>query len=141
MVILAVKDYYKEHLGLDPGEMQIYIALIHLPWSFKILYGLISDNVPICGTRRKSYLIIMGLIQFVSLLTLFLLLPEDPVVVCVLVAITSMSMAFTNVVSDAIMVIQARKDRFYGGQDFVTLMSLGTNFGGVIGCIVGGVMT
>jgi len=59
---LAVKDYYKDYLGLDPGEMQIYMSIIHIPWSFKILYGLISDNVPLCGTRRKSWLIIMGIL-------------------------------------------------------------------------------
>ena len=62
IAILAVKDYYKEYLGLDPGEMAIYISIIHIPWSFKIVYGLISDNVPLCGTRRKSYLVIMGIL-------------------------------------------------------------------------------
>lgn len=62
MATLAVKDYFKTYMGLDPGEMQIYTSIIHIPWSFKILYGLISDNVPICGTRRKSYLIIMGVL-------------------------------------------------------------------------------
>jgi hypothetical protein len=62
IAVLAVKDYYKEYLGLDPGEMAIYISIIHIPWSFKIIYGLISDNVPLFGTRRKSYLIIMGII-------------------------------------------------------------------------------
>jgi hypothetical protein len=62
IVNLALKDYYKQYLQLDPGEQQMYISIVHIPWSFKILYGLISDNVPICGTRRKSYLIIMGII-------------------------------------------------------------------------------
>ena len=68
---LAVKDYFKEYLGLDPGEMAVYISIIHIPWSFKILYGLISDNVPIMGTRRKSYLIIMGAIDFLALFSLY----------------------------------------------------------------------
>ena len=40
----------------------MYLTIVHIPWSFKILYGLISDNVPLFGTRRKSYLIIMGFI-------------------------------------------------------------------------------
>jgi len=62
MAVLAVKDLFKTYMGLDPGEMQVYTSMIHLPWSFKILYGLISDNVPLCGTRRKSYLIIMGIL-------------------------------------------------------------------------------
>jgi MFS-type transporter involved in bile tolerance (Atg22 family) len=100
-----VKDYYKEYLGLDPGEMQIYMSIIHIPWSFKILYGLISDNVPLCGTRRKSWLIIMGLVQFFSLMSLFIFEFDDPLVVAILLAIASMSEAFVNVVSDAIMVI------------------------------------
>lgn len=102
---LAVKDYYKDHLGLDPGEMQIYMSIIHIPWSFKILYGLISDNVPLCGTRRKSWLIIMGILQFLSLMSLFIFEFDDPLVVAIMLAIASMSEAFVNVVSDAIMVI------------------------------------
>jgi hypothetical protein len=69
--ILAVKDYYKEYLGLDPGEMAVYISIIHIPWSLKILYGLISDNVPIFGTKRKSYLVIMGIFQFLALFALY----------------------------------------------------------------------
>lgn len=45
MVVLAVKDYYKEYLRLDPGEMQIYMSIISLPWTFKVIYGMISDNI------------------------------------------------------------------------------------------------
>lgn len=103
--MLAVKDYYKEYLGLDPGEMQIYISIIHIPWSFKILYGLISDNVPIFGTRRKSWLIIMGILQFVTIFSLALTEPKDPLAVALILAAASLSEAFVNVVSDAIMVI------------------------------------
>jgi len=105
MVILALKDYFKAYLGLDPGEMQIYMSLISLPWSLKILYGLISDNVPICGSRRKSWLIIMGLIETTALLILFFTLPEDPIIVTLLLMTASMAIAFINVVSNAIMVI------------------------------------
>lgn len=69
--VLAVKDYYKQYLGLDPGEMAVYTSIIHIPWTIKILYGLISDNVPLCGTRRKSYLTIMGIIQFIALFSIY----------------------------------------------------------------------
>lgn len=85
--------------------MQIYMSIIHIPWSFKIIYGLISDNVPLCGTRRKSWLIIMGILQFLSLMSLFIFEFDDPLVVALLLAVASMSEAFVNVVSDAIMVI------------------------------------
>ena len=84
------------------------MSLISLPWSLKILYGLISDNVPICGTRRKSWLIIMGVVEFTSLIILFFTLPEDPLIVTLLLMVASMAIAFINVVSNAIMVIQSR---------------------------------
>ena len=90
------------------------MSLISLPWSFKILYGLVSDNIPICGTRRKSWIIIMGLIEVISLLILFFTLPEDPIVVIILLMLASMSIAFINVVSNAIMIIQSRKDKNFG---------------------------
>ena len=138
---LAVKDYYKEYLGLDPGEMQLYMSIIHIPWSFKILYGLISDNVPICGRRRKPYLIIMGIVQFLALMSLFIFEPQDPLAVAITLAIASLSEAFVNVVSDAIMVIQSRLDKKFGSQDFVSLLYLSTGTGGVIGCLFGGLMT
>ena len=84
------------------------MSLISLPWSLKILYGLISDNIPICGTRRKSWLIIMGVVEFTSLIILFFTLPEDPLIVTLLLMVASMAIAFINVVSNAIMVIQSR---------------------------------
>ena len=101
-------------MGLDPGEMQIYISIIHIPWSFKILYGLISDNVPIFGTRRKSWLIIMGIIQFITIFSLAMTEPKDPLAVALILATASLSEAFVNVVSDAIMVIQSRRDPEFG---------------------------
>lgn len=83
----------------------------------------------------------MGIIQWFTLFTLYATEPEDAWVVAVLLAFASLSEAFTNVVSDAIMVIQSRKDKAFGSQDFVTLMYLSTGTGGVIGCTFGGLMT
>jgi len=54
--------------------MTVYMSIIHIPWSIKIVYGLLSDNVPIAGSNRKSYIILMGIIQFVSLFCIYLIL-------------------------------------------------------------------
>lgn len=56
MIGLAAKDLFKAYYNLEPGHVQVLAAYIGIPWSLKILYGLISDNVPLCGSRRKSYL-------------------------------------------------------------------------------------
>ena len=70
LVYLASADLFKAYYHLDPGRVQTLQAFTFLPWSIKLLYGLISDNVPIMGSRRKSYLLIMSLLQFVSMIVL-----------------------------------------------------------------------
>ena len=117
------------------------MSIVLIPWSLKILYGIISDNVEICGTKRKSWLIIMGIIEFTSLSFLFYFMPEDPLVVALVLATTSFSVAFINVVANAMMVIQSRRDRNFGSQDFVTLLYLSAGTGGATGCITGGLIT
>jgi hypothetical protein len=42
--------------------MAVYMSIIHMPWCIKIIYGIVSDNLPIAGTRRKSYIVLMGLV-------------------------------------------------------------------------------
>ena len=32
-------------------------SLTTLPWSFKILFAMLSDGVPICGYRRRPYMV------------------------------------------------------------------------------------
>jgi len=94
--------------------MTLYMSLIHLPWSIKIVYGLISDNIPIAGYKRKSYIILMGLIQFFALVSIFFLNETSALSVAILLTFAAMSEAFVNVVADAIMVVEARKDPEHG---------------------------
>ena len=103
VAILATQDLFKSYLNMDPGDMTLFMSIIHLPWSIKILYGLISDNVPIAGTRRKSYIVLMGLLQFVCLIGMFIV--NEKMTVVVLLTITAMAEAFVNVVADAIMCV------------------------------------
>ena len=105
MVILATQDYFKVYLKLDPGVMTGLISFIMFPWSIKILYGLISDNVPIFGTRRKSYIILAGIVEFAALLSIYIFRISHVYTVAFLICIASLCMAFVNVVVDAIMCI------------------------------------
>ena len=52
-----------------------------------------------------------------------------------------MGLAFTNVVIDAILVVQAKRDLENGSQDLMSLSWISNGIGGVTGCIVGGLMT
>ena len=85
--------------------MTLYMSIVHLPWSVKILYGLLSDNVPIAGTRRKSYVIIMGCLQFAALIAIYFLHEMSALLVAVCLMLAALSEAFVNVVADAVMCV------------------------------------
>ena len=72
MIGLSAKDLFKAYYHLEPGHVQVLAAYIGIPWSLKILYGLISDNVPLFGSRRKSYLQVCSVIQFLCMMSLAL---------------------------------------------------------------------
>src|SRR3977135_4487172 len=58
VIDLPLRNLLKDGLNLSAPEMATFLALGGLPWYFKIAAGLLSDSVPIWGTRRRHYLII-----------------------------------------------------------------------------------
>ena len=41
---LCLLDIFKRNFKLEPAEVQLYMAIITIPWSFKIFYGFSTDN-------------------------------------------------------------------------------------------------
>ena len=62
-------------------------------------------------------------------------------VVTLLLGVASMSLAFINVVVDAIIIVQSRKDAVHGSQDLMSIAWMAMGVGGVTGCISGGYLT
>ncbi|MBV8383353.1 MAG: hypothetical protein JOZ63_12145, partial [Planctomycetaceae bacterium] len=58
--------------GRDASEIAAFSALLAIPWSLKPLYGLLSDFVPLAGSRRRSYLVVASSLTAVSLVGLSL---------------------------------------------------------------------
>jgi hypothetical protein len=44
------------------SQVAIFTSFAGLPWMIKPLYGFISDSLPLFGYRRRSYLVLTGLI-------------------------------------------------------------------------------
>ena len=105
MVGLAAQDYYKAYIGCQPSEMTFYTAMASFPWSIKIFYGLITDNVPIIGLKRKPYLILFGLLQFVFMAVIFFGDFDSGLPVAIFLTLVSVAIAFNGVVVDAILVV------------------------------------
>jgi len=144
---LSILDFFKHYLLLQPAEMQFYQSIISLPWSIKLLYGLVADNFPICGSTRKAYLLLSGLISFLSLLPLvfhpdptntFL---KSPKVITACLTLNGMAGAFVDVIIDALMVQQSRKDPIYGSEDLNSYSWLWLSVGGASGCFLAAYLT
>jgi hypothetical protein len=60
-----VSYYLITTLGISSTQYSAYTALIGIPWSFKFIFGMISDGVPILKYKRKSWFTI-GWLGFVT---------------------------------------------------------------------------
>jgi folate/biopterin transporter len=63
---LAQTFLLKDELHLGPAELSALTGIFTLPWTIKPLYGFLSDGFPLFGYRRRSYLVLAGLIGCLS---------------------------------------------------------------------------
>lgn len=54
-------DYYmKDVQQVQPSEAQIYSGITMIPWIIKLLWGILTDVIPLFGYRRRPYFILAG---------------------------------------------------------------------------------
>lgn len=110
MALLAAQGQYEQYLKLSPSKMAFHLSVVAFPWSLKVLYGIITDNVPILGSYRKPYVIIMGLLQFKALVFLFVdRVNLSPFMFTFSLAVASFAEAVVNVVTDALVCERVNK--------------------------------
>jgi len=63
-------NVYPLFLNATPAQQVTLSSIKSLPASFKILFGFLSDNLPLMGYRRKSYMFVGWLIAGASMFTL-----------------------------------------------------------------------
>ena len=62
IMALTMKVILKDQLHLNPTKIASFFAIASMPWYFKPLAGLLTDNFPLLGTRRKGYLVVSALL-------------------------------------------------------------------------------
>lgn len=110
--------------------------LISLPWVLKPLYGLLSDAVPIFGSRRRSYLVLVSALGAAAMMMLAWTPADRGGMVLVLgLAVATVAVAFADVVVDAHMVEVAQPRGLTGTLQAVqwAAMYTATALAGVIG--------
>jgi MFS family permease len=92
--------------GLGAAAIAGFMALLAVPWAAKPVLGLLSDFVPLFGSRRRSYMVIATGGACVGLLLLYAL-PVEPGrrwVLLALLLVPAIGIALSDVVADALMV-------------------------------------
>jgi len=98
----------KDELKLSAAQTATFLALVGIAWNVKPLYGLTSDLVPLFGYRRRSYLLVTTAMATLGWLSLGLL-PGYPYGLTLLIlGLTGLGLAFTDVLTDAMMVENGR---------------------------------
>ncbi|CAN0856954.1 Folate-biopterin transporter 1, chloroplastic [Linum grandiflorum] len=136
---LAVSFYLKDDLHLDPAETAVISGFSALPWLVKPLYGFISDSVPLFGYRRRSYLVLSGLLGALSW-SLMATLVDDKYGACLCILLGSLSVAFSDVVGifnfskvvDSMVVERARGESQSTSGSLQSLCWGSSAFGGIV---------
>ena len=92
--------------GYSTESVGTFMAVLALPWAIKPLYGLLTDFVPLFGTRRRSWLLITTFVTAASLVAVYAFgVPHGAAgLLLVWLLVPTIGVAFSDVVVDALMV-------------------------------------
>jgi folate/biopterin transporter len=119
---LAVSYYYKDTLKIEPARLSQLMSIIALPWMIKPIFGLITDLLPICGYRRKIYIILCGLLNILCW-TCMATMNLSVSGATILLLLINLGLSFSTVVGEAIVVelSQLSKDDSSKTKDYVSM--------------------
>merc|ERR1719253_781588 len=117
------------------------MTLISVPWVPKMFYGILLDSFPLCGSTKKSYLIVLGTLFCIASFGCGMLDFDTPWPLTWLIIVTMIASAMMDVVVDGLMVSQSRLDPKSGSEDLQSFMWGTAGLAGVTGYFIGGIMT
>ena len=114
-------------------EIATFSFIVGLPWTLKIIYGAVSDAIPLWGLRRKPYVIFASLLSIGSWLGLAVN-SEEKIFLYGFALAANLGFAFTDVVTDALVVEHSMETNTQIYQSLAWgFRSLGAILGGVLG--------
>ncbi|MEG4576669.1 folate/biopterin family MFS transporter [Microcoleus sp. N3A4] len=134
---LAVSFFLKDELGMSPVAVSAMLGVVALPWMIKPLFGFMSDGLPIFGYRRRPYIVISGLLgtlAWVSLATIV----HTPLAATGAIALSSLSLAVSDVIADSLVVERARKESVTDAGSLQSLSWGASAIGGLITAYLSG---
>lgn len=136
MILMVIVNMFQEEFIIGAAQAQIQVAWIALPFVFGFVYGLFSESIPICGSRKKSYLLIMSFLEVASCITVVLLpvttQAKSIQLTCLALSFCSFSLCWLDTIVDGLVVVEQRKDPLHGSQDIQVFSMICLAFGGII---------
>jgi MFS family permease len=146
--------------GRSDSDITTFMALLVIPWGLKPLYGLLTDFVPIFGTRRKSYLVLSTGAIAVSMLALSAAPVRAGASATLFgwLMVSATAVAFADVATDALMIELSQPLALTGQLQAVQWVCLsaagiltgllggelcedGREYGAFLVCGIGGILT
>ncbi|MEG4021308.1 MULTISPECIES: folate/biopterin family MFS transporter [unclassified Microcoleus] len=134
---LAVSFFLKDELGMSPAEVSAMLGVVALPWIIKPVFGFMSDGLPIFGYRRRPYIVLSGLLgtsAWVGLATIV----HTPLAATGAIALSSLSLAVSDVIADSLVVERARKESVTDAGSLQSLSWGAAALGGLITAYLSG---
>jgi MFS family permease len=101
---LSITFLLKDTFGFSAGQTAAFFSITVIPWLVKPVYGLVSDFVPLFGRRRKSYFLLTSGLAALMGFTLSVLPAHTYWRIAVFFTLMGLGLAFTDVLTDAMMV-------------------------------------
>lgn len=125
---------------ISPALSSAYLSYVNLPWTPKLLYGIFTDTFPICGSGKRSYIFIMGMLQSLSCLAIAVRKYDNASTVMWFALFNSGAGAVMDVVVDGLMVINSRKDPNFGSEELQSYSWGFYGLGGIVGCTLSAIL-
>ncbi len=128
--------YLKQVMHWSPVQVTTYLAALTFPWFIKPLYGVVSDFIPIFGSRRKGYLLLangLAALAYFGVTTV-----SQPSHLVVFLFLTAYGMAISSTICGAVLVESGQK--FRASALFVNQQWLWYNIAAIAASLIGGLL-
>lgn len=111
--------------GLSAGQLAAFNWITTIPWFIKPVYGLLSDFVPLFGSRRRSYFLIMSGGAALAAVSVSLMPGVSYALLATMITLLWLGVGFTDVITDALMVENGKRVGLTGAFQSVQWGALG----------------
>ncbi len=129
----ASADFLFRSYALQGPQLQVYKAIMALPWALKPIIGVVSDTFPIFGYKKAPYMMLVSVMAMAGFFYVGFS-PVDaplPAIVCGLICGTLQS-SVVDLLTEA-KYSEKMRDHSEFGPDLVTYVWSGVAFGGLVG--------